>query len=171
MSTTIDTMAAQARAGIAALIEQRAEEAKLAIRQDIFAAAYRLRCSARLRALQLAGIRKSDIQVRPGRQRGHTTLINTALCAALALALCWLGPTVLDGAPDGHGPTYTSYGYAPPQLEDGVAQRLQAEARHRCAALQGENGGYILLADGAIRCATKRGHVSRPAQVATGPQP
>ncbi len=46
-------------------------------------------------------------------------------------------------------------------LIDGEVVRLDVEARQRCAALHGENGGYIHLHDGTVVCTDKRGRRSR----------
>lgn len=101
-------------------------------------------------------------------QRGHATLANTAVAAAMALALAWLGPTVLDAAPDGPG-TYSAYGYTPADLEPGQAALLDAQARAACArGAHGADGGYVALADGAVMCTDKRGRHARPAAMKGG---
>lgn len=89
-------------------------------------------------------------------QTGHTTPANTAVAAAMALALAWLGPTVLDGPPKGPG-TYSAYGYTPAQLDPGQAALLDAQARAACdRRAHGTEGGYIAIADGGVMCTDKR---------------
>ncbi|MGE3346077.1 MAG: hypothetical protein AB7I35_01440 [Ramlibacter sp.] len=78
---------------------------------------------------------------------------------ALALMLAGLGPWLDADLPPG-APSYAGYGYTPapaPSLADGELARLEADARRRCAATHGREGGYVLLPDGAIRCSDHRG--------------
>jgi hypothetical protein len=73
-----------------------------------------------------------------------------ALFAALILALTLgaLGPALDAPPPDSAAASL---------LPEGEVARLEAEARHLCAAQRGDNGAVLQLADGAVYCADKHG--------------
>lgn len=89
-------------------------------------------------------------RTRPAPQRGHALIEALAGTLAIALVLGWLGPTLDDRG-------IADYGYTAPSIEAGEVARLEADARRRCAQAHGDNGGVILLQDGAIVCTDKHG--------------
>lgn len=91
--------------------------------------------------------------------RALAAMLPWLAACAVALLLVGLGPWLDAGTAQGV-PSYAGYGYTPPvapPLAQGELARLEADARHRCAATHGREGGYILLPDGGIRCTDHRG--------------
>ena len=74
--------------------------------------------------------------------------------AAFALVLGAVGPALEPEDPTPPQPTAA-------ELQAGELARLEAEAHHRCAALGGQNAGYIRTGDGHILCTDKRGRQLR----------
>lgn len=87
-------------------------------------------------------------------QRGSALAQVFAATAAIALVLGALGPALDDTR-------YADYGYRPAQLEAGVVDQLEAEARLKCASERGENSALIIDARGAIVCTDKHGRRQR----------
>lgn len=70
--------------------------------------------------------------------------------AILAFTLGCFGPALDADAPDRDTAT----------IPVGEVARLEAEARHLCAAQRGDNGAIVQLPDGAVYCADKHGRRS-----------
>jgi hypothetical protein len=99
--------------------------------------------------IQFFGLRYFD-----GERMSRALVEIIAGTAFIAIVLGWLGPKL-----DEPTRTYASYGYTPEQQAD--HHSIEQDARDACARTNGDNGGVIFRADGAVVCTDKHGRVRR----------
>jgi hypothetical protein len=87
-------------------------------------------------------------------QRGTATL--QALLVTIAFGCAW---GALMPALD-HGPYPEADQVREVPADDEAVAQLEADARHRCAMRNGDNGGAIFVDGGLIVCTDKRGRTT-----------